>query len=719
MASTRRPPPLDIFEDPHLDYNAHTDSIDQDITGYRRLSSPLEAVPSLPPHMCAYAPSDGSSDGPIPTQGGHSPSKQLHPSSSPLRVVFADKTNISFPPPPPPQYITDSIVKKPAPTSYQPLAPHMSSGMFGPFPNLTGLNKDSSALYPSDNVAEFPAPESSSNSMAGSSFLGSGPIQLTPALREPEEPAAVHLPEPQDMPSVEDDGGKPPYSYASLIAMAILRAPNRRLTLAQIYKWIMDTFAHYRDSETGWQNSIRHNLSLNKAFLKQERPKNDPGKGNYWMIEPGMETTFIKEKQSRRPVSSSGAPKFVATQSIKDFSSAPSTGVVPSHPEPKKIEPQVLPQPELTPAEPSSDATIPASDPALFDDSMPPPAPRAQFSSPEHMLRSSPPVPGHDATRESTPALGVEVSSSAHGSRSKRKRKLNLMNDSGYFSSLESSVARPFNATNQDSIIPRFKRGRAEEEIARLRSSSHDISPSKSNAVLTQPAPQLLSSSPLRFHDRSLSAVGGAMGGPNTPGIVFKKPKRLPPSVSPNTNLQNHRNAIRQLIGSPDKYLESGDVDSFSPAFRLNDDDFLLQDVGFSIYNDSPTKSGMGRSPEKRLFKRPRLDRAATALADITGMSQKLNPTMNRPFLGSPIRARDSHHSPIKSCLFQKTNESSPSDLLDLNYFLADEQSEDLAGLDLLAGFQKIGEKENESPLRARKSRPRPALGNRSMTSRF
>ena len=80
----------------------------------------------------------------------------------------------------------------------------------------------------------------------------------------------------------------------------ILRAPNRRLTLAQIYKWISDSFTFYRAAESGWQNSIRHNLSLNKAFIKQERPKDDPGKGNYWAIEPGMETQFLKDKPIRR-----------------------------------------------------------------------------------------------------------------------------------------------------------------------------------------------------------------------------------------------------------------------------------------------------------------------------------------------------------------------------------------------------------------------------------
>lgn len=113
------------------------------------------------------------------------------------------------------------------------------------------------------------------------------------------------IPPPEEMPPIHDDGSKPPYSYATLIGMAILRSKDRKLTLAQIYKWINDTFEWYRKSKSGWQNSIRHNLSLNKAFKKQERPKNDPGKGNYWLVEPGCEFQFVKGKTVKRPYSMS------------------------------------------------------------------------------------------------------------------------------------------------------------------------------------------------------------------------------------------------------------------------------------------------------------------------------------------------------------------------------------------------------------------------------
>jgi len=53
---------------------------------------------------------------------------------------------------------------------------------------------------------------------------------------------------------------KPPYSYALMIAQAILSSESEQLTLASIYQFIMDKYSFYRHSNMGWQVSLIHHI---------------------------------------------------------------------------------------------------------------------------------------------------------------------------------------------------------------------------------------------------------------------------------------------------------------------------------------------------------------------------------------------------------------------------------------------------------------------------
>lgn len=88
---------------------------------------------------------------------------------------------------------------------------------------------------------------------------------------------------------------KPPYSYAILICLSILQSEFGKLTLSQIYHWISSNFPYFQLKDSSWQNSIRHNLSLNEGFVKTA--KSSDGKGHFWQVKESSARKFFKHEE--------------------------------------------------------------------------------------------------------------------------------------------------------------------------------------------------------------------------------------------------------------------------------------------------------------------------------------------------------------------------------------------------------------------------------------
>ena len=478
--------------------------------------------------------------------------RKVRSSSSPRRESSNPLQNmVPMPPPPYHPYYTDNLQK--ASTMHvraisQPLANKPQRAFFSHFPpaqpsySLPSPPSMSAMTMPPplsrDSLAAFPAPQSRPVNSLKRSLSDAGHAEEQVMKKPKLEETSTQIPAPHQMPAVQDDGQKPGYSYATLIGMAILRAPQRRLTLAQIYSWICANFAFYRGQQTvsgnGWQNSIRHNLSLNNAFAKQERPKDDPGKGNYWVIVPGQEARFLKDRPVRKAIMAPASSAHVVDQTIQ----------VGSHDDDKLSRPPQIIEPQLKLPESidiSSDATIPLSDPEHPSDEAEDlrkallPSNLALPSSPPLDLQSSPPLDRADQGRIRFEDIDKAEPASSVDTRSLKRRMLEAMDDSGYFSSFESSAARG-DSRSQKPQSRGVKRGRAEEEIARIRHSSHDSSPLKphSNAAIAANLRSIPSSPPQEEPQRKRTKLN-----PLTPHLRFPLPSfKSPYSASPNTNLQ-------------------------------------------------------------------------------------------------------------------------------------------------------------------------------------
>ncbi|XP_059722399.1 forkhead box protein E3-like [Haemorhous mexicanus] len=180
---------------------------------------------------------------------------------------------------------------------------------------------------------------------------------------------------------------RPPYSFVALITMAIRASPGQRLSLSGIYAYIAERFPFYRGPGRQWQNSVRHNLSLNPCF---RRLPCRHGRAGEWVLDPAFQDMFpggnylrrrrrLCRRPSASPPSPAGVPAGPAAPRAPPPSGKASLPAAPRAPPPPEMPPDPaapwLPPPSGVPRGPAEPPQLPEIRPGPAALWPPPPCP--------------------------------------------------------------------------------------------------------------------------------------------------------------------------------------------------------------------------------------------------------------------------------------------------------------------------------------------------------
>ncbi|MCJ1304835.1 hypothetical protein MMC08_007648, partial [Hypocenomyce scalaris] len=234
------------------------------------------------------------------------------------------------------------------------------------------------------------------------------PEQASGAVVTPKPPKEKKPPKPPRSPSplfdestmTPEQLAKPQSSYVVLIHEALTHSKIGAMSLPQIYRAIERRYPFYklRVQTTGWQSSVRHNLSQHPAFRKVERD----GKGWMWGLVP--EVSIEKEKK-RRPSPPPLPPQSYYSQNPQmPRYPYPYPGQPPPHghvPPPYGMYPGMVPGVSHGPgaSNPPSYAAIPRGAP----NGLPPPLANVQANTPSSYQSPYQPTPQTQPTPPQPP----------------------------------------------------------------------------------------------------------------------------------------------------------------------------------------------------------------------------------------------------------------------------------------------------------------------------
>lgn len=139
----------------------------------------------------------------------------------------------------------------------EPRGKKRSSSSQGNRPSGSSSRSKKAAIGVTGSVAVSAAPSTTTTATTTSAAVSS---RLFSVNVTPQEESTTNQQQSSETASVVEeevdykvDGSiKPPYSYATLICMA-MKANRNKMTLSSIYKWIKENFLYYRNADPSWQ----------------------------------------------------------------------------------------------------------------------------------------------------------------------------------------------------------------------------------------------------------------------------------------------------------------------------------------------------------------------------------------------------------------------------------------------------------------------------------
>lgn len=173
--------------------------------------------------------------------------------------------------------------------------------------DIDGLPRDNTSGRIQDFLsASLPGTPSPGEFPAGSSIYMPAINQDDASLGGPQNLASPDGNTETTEPNIEDTPIRDDEPYAQLIYRAFKSRPDHTMTLQEIYSWFRDNTKKGNSQSKGWQNSIRHNLSMNAAFTKRDDKKT-------------LQTVILVGNRASLPTDSKRSTEWVlADWAIKD-----------------------------------------------------------------------------------------------------------------------------------------------------------------------------------------------------------------------------------------------------------------------------------------------------------------------------------------------------------------------------------------------------------------